>query len=359
MAAAAPIRFFLPGPSFVTADVREAMTEPVVAHRSPRFKEVYRAVTETLRPIFRTRGEVLTVTGSATLAMELAVVSTVRSAVLNLVCGAFSERWHAISRAAGKDADRVEVPWGQPVDPGLVAAALSRRRYDAVTVVHNETSTGVINPLPELARVIRQESDALVLADAVSSLGGAPVETDDWGLDLVLTASQKCLALPPGLAFFTASERAYERARAVPVRGYYTDLLRYRARHDEGGPITTPAVPVFWAAHRQLERVMAEGLEARWERHRTLAERTARWAAERGFELASASGAHSPTVTCLRPPAEISAPALVAALAERGFTVGGGYGAWKASTFRIGHMGDVRPADLELLLAALDDVAVP
>jgi aspartate aminotransferase-like enzyme len=358
-----PIRYFNPGPSWVPADAREAMTAPVVGHRTAAFREVYARIARALPGVFRTRREVPLATGSSTLVMELALVSTVRSAVLHLVCGAFSERWHAIGAALGRVADRLDVPWGRAVDPDVVRRALRRRRYEAVTVVHNETSTGVINPLAELARTIREESDALVLVDAVSSLGGAPVETDAWGLDLVLAGSQKALAAPPGLAAFTASERAEERAGRIEHRGWYTDLVRYLAEHRAGGPITTPAVPVVYALDRQLERIAAEGMAARWARHARLRDRVAGWLGGAGGELGFAFASEaltaepetrSPTVSCLKPPPGLPAPELVRRLAERGFTLAGGYGAWKDSTFRIGHMGEVGDQDLEELLAAIE-----
>lgn len=362
-----PIRFFLPGPAYVTEATREAMTAPVVAHRSASFEEVWARLAAGLSDVFRTSRDVPVATGSATLVMELALVSTVRSSVLHLVCGAFSERWHAIGGALGKASDRLDVPWGQPVDPDLVRRALRRKTglgqggrggYEAVTVVHNETSTGVVSPIEEIARVVREESDALVLVDAVSSLGGAPVETDAWGLDVVVTGSQKALAAPPGLVPFSVSGRAEARARTIEHRGFYTDLLRYLDQHRKGGPITTPAIPVAYALDRQLARIAEEGIEARWARHAHLKERVAEWIAGRGGELgfsfASAEPARSATVSCLRPPAGRAAPELVARLAERGFTLGGGYGAWKESTFRIGHMGEVTAADLDALLAAIE-----
>lgn len=349
------IPFFLPGPAYVLEAVRQAMTRPIVGHRSAEFGDVYASITRRLPEVFRTAGEVYLATGSATLVMESAVVSTVAREVLNLTCGAFSERWHAVCRSLGRAADKVAVPWGEAVDPELVRRALKRKRYEAVTVVHNETSTGVINPLAEIARVVRQESDALLLVDTVSSLGGAPVESDAWGLDVVLAGVQKALAAPPGLVAFTLSARAAARAEALPHRGFYTDLLRYRSLHrDKGGTITTPAIPVAYALERQLDRVLAEGMERRWERHETLRRRTASWAADRGLPLASRPGAGSPTVTCLEPPPGLTARELVAGLAQAGFTLGGGYGAWKERTFRIGHMGEVRLPDLEDLMTAVD-----
>jgi aspartate aminotransferase-like enzyme len=351
------IQFFLPGPTYVPEDARQAMAAPIVGHRSAGFRTFYQSLAARLPAVLRTRGDALIATGSSTLVMESAVISTAAATVLSLTNGAFSERWHSISRGAGKAADRLQAPWGEAIDPDLVRATLRRKRYDAVTLVHNETSTGVINPLAELARAIREESDALVLVDAVSSLGGAPVETDAWGLDVALAGTQKALALPPGLAVFTLSERAAERAAKVERRGFYTDLLRYRDKHREGGAITTPAIPLFYALDRQLTRILAEGMEARWARHERLRRRTAEWAEARGYGFAAAAGARSPTVSCLRPPRGIDPQALVKQLASRGWTVGGGYGDWKPTTFRIGHMGEVRDSDLEALLGEIDQAA--
>lgn len=348
------IKFFLPGPTYVPEDARQAMTKPMVGHRSAGFKEFYLTIAARLPKVLRTKGDVMVATGSSTLVMESAVVSCAASEVLNLTNGAFSERWHSITKSTGRSADKVAFPWGEAVDPDVVRAALRRKKYDAVTVVHNETSTGVLSPLAEIARAIREESDALILVDTVSSLGGAPVESDAWGLDVVLAGTQKALAVPPGLAVFTLSERAVERARQIPHRGFYTDLLRYLDKHREGGFITTPGIPLLYALDVQLDRMLAEGMEARWARHERLYRRTAEWAASRGCTYASAEGARSLTVSCLKPPAGVDPQAIVKGLAQREYTIGGGYGDWKPSTFRIGHMGEVRESDLETLLAEID-----
>jgi aspartate aminotransferase-like enzyme len=350
-----PIRFFLPGPVYVLDEVRREMTRPIVAHRSAEFRAVWDAISRALPPIFRTARPAMVATGSSTLVMEAALVSLVERDVLHLVNGAFSERWLAIGRSLGRAADELSVPWGEAATPELLRAALRRKRYDAVTVVHNETSTGVLTPLPELARAVREESDALLLVDAVSSLGGAPVETDAWGLDFVLAGVQKGMAAAPGLTAFTFSERAERKAESIRHRGFYTDLLRYRDKQREGGPITTPAVAECFALAKQLERIEAEGLEARWERHARLAAATALWAEENGLSLPAPPALRSPTVSCLKPPPDIDARELVRALAGRGFTLGSGYGKWKADTFRIGHMGEVDDDDLAALLAALTE----
>ncbi len=350
------IRFFLPGPTFVPADVLAAQARPMLGHRSPAFKELYATLGPRLQQVFRTAGDVMVATASSTLVMEGAIVSTVASDVLHLTCGAFAERWHQISLSHGRNADTVTAPWGQAIDPELVRRALRRKRYEAVAVTHNETSTGVLNPLAEIAAVVREESDALILVDAVSGLGGARLEADAWGLDVVLAGSQKALAVPPGLVFFTFSERAAERAAAIEHRGFYTDLLRYRDKHRAGGTITTPAMAQIYAADRQLDNMLEEGMEARWRRHLELRKQTAAWARARGVGYASAEPFRSPTVSCLKPPAGVEAPRLVEQLAALGFTVGGGYGPWKPETFRIGHMGEVRRRDLATLLEAVDSL---
>ncbi|MEM9294144.1 MAG: alanine--glyoxylate aminotransferase family protein [Acidobacteriota bacterium] len=359
-----PVRYFVPGPTYVLESVRQQMLRPVVPHRSPEFLDAYRRIAEALPQVFRSQRPAYVATGSSTLVMESAIVSLVPRRVLNLVGGAFAERWHEASRLAGKQADALRVPYGRAVDPELVRQALrragSRQTYDAVTVVHNETSSAVVNPVEEIARVVREESDALVLVDCVSSLASAPFEFDAWGVDVALAGVQKGLALPPGLTVFTFSAAAEARAEAMPHRGYYTDFLRYRDYHPKG-TITTPAVPQIWAMDYQLQRVLAEGLEARWERSAAGQRACAQWAARHDFRLPAEPSARSATVTCLEPPpalqeAGLDGAEIVRRLAQRGFAVAGGYGEWKGRTFRIGHMGEVSPADLEALFAVLDEV---
>lgn len=351
-----PIRFFLAGPSYVLHRVREVQLLPLIGHRSAEFRALYERVAGALGQVFRTERPVVTATGSATLLMEAAVASTAGQRVLHLVNGAFARRFHAIARTHGLEADEVTVPMGQAIDPDLVRQALRRARYDVVTLVHSETSSGVLNPLADLARAVREESDALLLVDAVSSLGGAPLETDAWGLDVVLTAAQKALALPPGLSFAAVSERAERRMAQVPRRGFYTDLFRYLEKHREGGTLTTPAVTLFRAAEVQLGGILAEGLEDRWARHTALQRRALAWAEGRGLALPAATGHRSPTVTAVGAPPSRTAPELVKAMAARGYTLSGGYGDWKADTFRIGHMGEVQESDLEGLLGALEEL---
>lgn len=350
------IRFFLPGPTYVLEHVRAAMTQHPIGHRGGPFKALFADVRSRLPNIFRTSGEVMVLTSSGSLAWDVAVSSTMRSSVLCCTNGAFSQRFLTVCEAWGKDADQLDFPYGAPVDPDLLRQALRRKNYGAVTLAHNETSTGTLSDLAAIAAIVREESDALIYVDAVSSLAGCELETEAWGIDYLFTGSQKALALPPGLCFVTVSERALERARSVEHRGYYTDLVRYHDKHTAGGTITTPAIPQIWALQRQLDVLESETMEARWQRHHVLRAKTEAWADSQGFTYLNQPGGASPTVSCLRAPEGVDAPALVAALAERGIVVGGGYGPLKPETFRIGHMGEVRSEHLDVLFAAIEDV---
>ncbi len=350
-----PIKFFLPGPTFVRPDVRAAMLADLIGHRSEAMGEFYASMMPKLPPIFRTTGDVFVATSSSTMVMQSAISSTVTDRVLHLICGAFSQRWYDISVSLGVEADKIEVPLGEAIDPEVVRQALRRNRYDAVAFAHNETSAGVMNSASGISAVVHEESDALVLVDAVSSMAGIQVEVDEWGLDVTLSGSQKAFSIPPGLTFFHLSDRAIARAEKVPNRGFYTDLLRYRDKHQAGGTITTPAISTMYAADVQLGHILEEGIENRWARHHACHARVTEWAGANGFGFFAASH-RSPTVSCLVPPAGVSAPAIVSTLAERGWTIGTGYGPLKPDAFRIGHMGEVTVEDLNGLLTVIDQI---
>jgi aspartate aminotransferase-like enzyme len=247
-------RLFIPGPTDVAEPVRLAMARPMIGHRSDAFEDLNERVTTRSRDPFGTEGTVLVGTCSSTGWME-AVRNLIRRGALFMVNGAFAARWYEIARENGKNAVRCNVPWGQPVRAEAVEAALDREACDAVALVHTETSTGVLSPLAEVAAELRGQPDVLLLVDAVSSLGAAPIEMDALGIDLCLAGSQKALGLPPGLALCAVSERAFARAADVPHRGHYFDLLVYRAFHEKRSRPTTPAIPLFWALDAQLDRI--------------------------------------------------------------------------------------------------------
>lgn len=354
-------RFFLPGPTEVRPEVLQAQVGPMIPHRGEAFAALMAGVQEGLGAVFLTRRPVFVSTASATGLMEAAVRNSGTGRLLCLVNGAFGERFAAIAEACGRAVDRLEVPWGHVHDPSEVALALGRGDYDAVTLVHSETSTGALQPVAEITRVVREASDALVLVDSVSGVGGAEIRTDDWELDFTFTASQKALALPPGLAFGVASERMLAVAARTPGRGHYFDLVAHAENMMRHETPTTPALTLLLAARAQLARIRAEGLEARWARHRAMAERVWTWAAASAahapvaLEVLAPEGARSPTVTALVQRGG-RAVDLLHRMAARGWVLGGGRGELRETTLRVGHMGDHTPGEVDALLDALAGV---
>jgi aspartate aminotransferase-like enzyme len=354
-------RFFLPGPVGVRPEVLARMATPMIGHRVPEMVELMGYIQPRLKTIFGTTRPVYVSASSATGLMEGAVRNGARRHVLALVNGAFSERFYRIALANGLKADALEVPWGQVHTPEVLDDALRRGIYDAVTVVHSETSTGALNPIRELAEVAHKNGDVAILVDSVSGLAGAPLRADEWSLDFVLTGSQKAFAVPPGLAFGVAQESVLERARSKSDRGTYFDFLEFERNLEGNQTPNTPAVSLLFALAEQVEYIVREGIEARWARHAAMAERTYRWVDEMNaqgvkLEIAAPAGARSPTVTCIRVPTGWTGPKVVEETRRRGFAIATGYGKLKDASFRIGHMGDHSVAGLEELLGVLTDV---
>lgn len=348
---------FLPGPTEVDAELRAIMALPMLGHRDPRFVAVVQAVCAQLQALFLTAQPTAFETCAATALMEAAVRNLVppggRS--LHLVAGAFGERWLQIARLCGRAPEALHVPLGAVHDQTILAEHLRRSPpYAAVMITHNETSTGAIEPLAELAAAVRAaQPDALVCVDAVTSLAGAELQFDVWDLDLAFAGTQKCLALPPGLTVYAASRRALARAAQANDRGFLLDLPRAVADTSVGKTLATPCVPLVLALHRQLERIAAEGLPQRWRRHRELRDRTLAWAEQRGFRpFVGDPAGRSPTVSCIDAQGGDVA-ALAQAASRGGFQIDQGYGDLKGKAFRIGHMGDHSLATLERLLTAL------
>ena len=354
-------RFFLPGPTEVLPEVLQAMTRPMIGHRGKDIEGMIAAVQPGLQAVFRTQRPVYISTSSATGLMEAAIRNAARKRVLALVNGAFSERFYRISLACGIETDKLEVPSGQGFSPEQLAAALKDKDYDAVTVVHSETATGALNPIEQLAKAAHAAGDVVLLVDSVSGMAGARVETDAWGLDYVLTGAQKAFAIPPGLAFCTASENVLERAKLKKDRGIYFDLIEFDKYAKKNQTPNTPAVSLFYALAVQIEHIMSEGIEARWARHQAMAERTWRWVdeiRERGVEISVLSpvGYRSPTVTCIRMPENKPGSAVTSAMKSKGFVIASGYGNEKDLMIRVGHMGEHTVEELDVLLEALGSV---
>lgn len=354
-------RFFLPGPTDVHPEILAAMARPMIAHRGKDMTKLLNAIADPLKKIFRTEKPVFVGSCSATGFMEMAVRCGVRQRCLSLVSGAFGERFAAIAAATGREVVRLDVPLGKTVEPDVLRDAIKRSDVDSVTLVHSETSTGALAPLEDLAKVVHEFDDVMLLVDAVTSMAGSPVETDKWKLDFVLTGSQKALALPPGLALGAASERMLARAKTIPERGAYLDVVAYHEAFVSAQPTNTPAISLFFALQRQLERITAGGgIEARWARHEAMLRATEQWVAgpgaRHGLSYVPAEGRRSWTVSCLRLPEGKTSKPITQAFLQEGWTIGSGYGKLKDSTIRIGHMGDHTVAGVSELLSVLDRI---
>ncbi|MFQ5538289.1 MAG: pyridoxal-phosphate-dependent aminotransferase family protein [Gemmatimonadota bacterium] len=357
-------RFFLPGPTEVRPEILHAQVRAMMGHRGTGVQDLIADLEEGLRQVFFTERPVIISTSSATGLMEAAVRNAARpegGKVLSLVNGAFSKRFADIARACALEVDELSVAWGEVHDPGVVREALGGSVYDAVTVVHSETSTGALNDIAALGAVLRDFPDTLLLVDSVTGVGGAEMRADAWGLDFVLTGSQKALALPPGLAFGVASAAMMERAAHAPGKGVYFDLVLFARNLEKHQTPNTPALSLMYALQAQLRRIGEETMEGRWRRHREMARRTWEWVGEMkeegmALEVLAPEGRRSPTVTCIALPEGLAGPAVVQGMARRGWVIGGGYGKLKPTHIRIGHMGDHTPEELEDLLAVLAEV---
>jgi HAD superfamily phosphoserine phosphatase-like hydrolase len=359
-------RLWIPGPTHVRAEVLAAQALPMIGHRAPQMDALIERIDPHLAHLFGfapgsgTRGAVAT--GSATALMESALHG-VGPRVLCVVNGAFAKRWHEVARTLGREARAFDVPWGEAPDLERLCETLVREGpFDALTVVANETSTGVLTPLAPLAAALRERApETLLLVDAVTLAGGQAIAMDALGIDFVLTGSQKALALPPGLALCAASQRYQERARKVASRSWYLDPLRIIDGHTKRATPTTPAISLYQALALQLDDIAAGRLEGgardaadgwarRFERHTRMQERMLRWAHEHDLcAFPARSEWCSPTVSCIAS-GTLDVARLCAELEEAGHHVSNGYGDLKGKTFRVGHFGDHTEADLATLL---------
>lgn len=348
-------KLFTPGPTHVRDEIREVMASPIMHHRSREYSDLQRSTIAKLQKVLYTSSFCLLSTSSSTGLMEAALRNCSEKRVLSTICGAFSRRWHEIAVANGKAADPLEVPMGQAITPEMIDTRLRTGQYDALTLVHNETSTGVTNPLCEIAEVMKNYPDVCFLVDAVSSLGGIKIEVDRLGIDVILAGVQKCLALPPGLAVASVSHKAMDRSARVKNKGYYFDFQRFREYYARGEAPTTPAIPQIIALSSQLDFILAEGLENRFRRHQEMAAFVQCWVREH-FAIYSDERYLSNTVTNARNTRAVSVAYLNEELGKRGAIIANGFGPLKEHCFRIGHMGDLTLDDLKWLTVQIEEI---
>jgi aspartate aminotransferase-like enzyme len=348
-------KLFIPGPIAVSEKTLRAMAQPMIGHRSTDFVALYQAIQPDLQALFDTKDPVYISTSSAWGAMEGSLRNVTKSKVLNCMNGAFSDKWNDVALRCGKQATALKFEWGQPIDPEAVRQELAKGGYDAITIIHNETSTGCMSDLAAVMAAVRQFPEVISVVDVVSSFSALAVPKDALGIDIMITGSQKALALPPGMALFSVSKRALERAAGAPNRGYYFDLLEFQKNHENGMTPSTPIIPLIYALKSKLEDIKAEGLAARYERHARLNRAVRDWGLSRGFRLFPREGHGSVTLNCLANSPGYDLPALNKILkSKHQLVIDGGYGKLKGKTCRISNMGDETDASIAALIAALD-----
>ena len=350
------IKLFIPGPVEVSERTRRAFASPMIGHRGREFTELYADIQPLLQKLFYTKRPVFLSTSSAWGVMEAAIRNLVAKKVLCCCCGAFSDKWHDVALACGKAADKLQVEWGQPILPELVEKRLRAGGYDALTLVHNETSTGLMNPLAEIAVVARKFPEVMFIVDAVSSFSAVKIEPETLGIDVILSGAQKALALPPGLALFAVSERALHRAEKVAGRGYYFDFVEFQKNHEKSQTPSTPSIGHLFALWQKLGEILREGLPTRFARHRKMAALVHKWTENNGFEMFPRHGYESVSLSCIRNTRGVDVPRLIETLRKRhSVLIDGGYGPLKGKTFRIAHMGDETTRTIGQLLAQIEE----
>jgi aspartate aminotransferase-like enzyme len=348
-------KLFIPGPVEVSAKTWAAFTKPMIGHRSEAFRALYRSIHPRLQTLFGTRQPVFLSTSSAWGVMEAAIRNLVSRRVLNCMCGAFSDKWLDVSRRCGKEAEPLQVDWGRHIEPNALHAKLATGNFDTVTLIHNETSTGVMNPLEEICAVVRKYPEVALVVDTVSSFSAVPIAMDELGIDVLLTGSQKALALPPGFSLFAVSEKAFVRAEKQKDRGYYFDFLEFKKNQADDMTPTTPSIAHIHALESKLDDIFGEGLTNRYARHAQTNALVHDWVRNRGFDFFADEGYRSKTLTCVKNTRIIDVPKLARDLREKHHLVmDPGYGRIKGETFRLSNMGDETEETVAHLLRCLD-----
>lgn len=350
-------KLFIPGPVDVAEDVLQKMATPMIGHRSKDASALQRGISEKIRKVFNTREEILLSTSSGTGLMEGAIRSCTAKRAAVFSVGAFGKRWYEMALFNNVEADLFEVEWGKAVTPEMVDEALATGKYDLVTITHNETSTGIMNPVDEIAEVMKKYPEVVYCLDTVSSMGGTKIDVDALGVDICITSSQKALALPPGMAVCSFSQKAVERAKTVTYRGLYFDLLSlydYIQKKDYQYP-STPSLSHMFALDYQLDKMLAEGLDNRYRRHAECAQIVRDWA-KKYFEIFTDERYLSNTLTVITNTRGINVGDLNKELGKRGYQISNGYGSMKEKTFRIAHMAECTKEDIEELLRTIEDI---
>jgi aspartate aminotransferase-like enzyme len=331
----------------------------MIGHRGQGFKDLYAKIQPQLQQLLSTKQLVYISTSSAWGVMEGAIRNLVSKKVLNCMCGAFSDKWLDVSKRCGKEAEAWQVPWGSAIRAVDIDKKLATGQFDVMTLIHNETSTGVMSPLAEIAALKKKYPDVMFVVDAVSSMTAVPLRFDEMGIDVLLAGTQKAFAMPPGASVFVCSPAALARAATMKDRGYYFDFIEFQKNAEQSMTPSTPSIGHVYALASKLEDFYAEGLEARYARHAKLSQMTRDWASKHGFTLYPETGFESVTLTCINNGAKpggrtVDVAKLQKLVKDQGFLIDGGYGKIKGTTFRLSNMGDETEATMNQLYTALD-----
>jgi aspartate aminotransferase-like enzyme len=349
-------KLFTPGPVEVSAKTLAAFSRPMIGHRGEDFRNLYRDIHPRLQTLFGTKQPVFLSTSSAWGVMEASIRNLVAKRVLCCMCGAFSDKWLDVARRCGKEAEALQVDWGKHVDHKDVNLALASGRFDTVTLIHNETSTGVMNPLGEICDVLAKYPDVALIVDTVSSFSGVKIDMDALGIDVMLTGAQKALALPPGFSLFAVSEKTFARAEKIPNRGFYFDFLEFKKQQTEWMTPSTPSIGHIHALQSKLDEIFEEGLETRFDRHAKTNALVHDWVRRAGFDFFAEEGYRSKTLTCVKNNRGIDVLKLAPKLREKHhLVIDPGYGKIQGQTFRLSNMGDETEETVSHLLSCLDD----
>jgi aspartate aminotransferase-like enzyme len=350
-------KLFTPGPVEVSAKTMAAFSRPMIGHRGEDFKNLYRDVHPKLQTLFGTKQPVFLSTSSAWGVMEASIRNLVSHGVLCCMCGAFSDKWIDVARRCGKNAEPLQVDWGKHIDHRDLDRALASGKFDTVTLTHNETSTGVMNPLPEICCTLAKYPDVVLILDTVSSFSAMKIDMDALGIDVMLTGSQKALALPPGFSLFSVSEKAFARTEKQKDRGYYFDFLEFKKQQATWMTPTTPSIGHIFALQSKLDEIFEEGLDPRYARHARTNALVHDWVKRTGFVFFAEEGFRSKTLTCVANSKNIDVLAMAKKLRENHhLVIDPGYGKLRGKTFRLSNMGDETEETVSQLLVCLDDV---
>jgi aspartate aminotransferase-like enzyme len=353
------VKLHIPGPVEVSEKTYQAFCAPMIGHRGQGYKDLVAKIQPQLQQLLYTKQLVYLSTSSAWGVMEGALRNLVSKKVLNCMCGAFSDKWFDVAKRCGKAADALQVDWGSPIRAEAIDKKLATGEFDALTLIHNETSTGTMSPLAEIAALKKKYPDVMFIVDAVSSLTALPIKFDELGIDVLLAGTQKAFALPPGFAVFTCSPGALAKAATLKDRGYYFDFIEFQKNAEQNMTPSTPSISHTYALSSKLDEFFAEGLENRYARHKKTNQMTRDWAAKHGFTLFPEAGFESVTLTCVNNGAKpggrtVDVAKLQKLVKEQGFLIDGGYGKIKGLTFRLSNMGDETEATMNQLYVALD-----